>query len=399
MAAALRILAASLAAFLMLASSGAGRTEPTQRLRDTSSSRLSGHILQVRLSELRPTQGAVGHDQIHAILGRWQGGPMPAVWQHESEYLRRYLRETLRKKFDDYCTTNGQGGLATGALEDLDTLYAARIDTPTSFTCTDAPGTHAAALKTVIIGPGNVLYLTDGHHTFTSFYETRDGGPDVAVHVWIDADYSHLDDATFWARMVAECKAWLRDGHNVPIAPNRLPTRLGLATPEQPDGLQDDPYRSLVYFARRIGYDNEGLPEFAEFMWADWLRPRLDLSRYRTSPPAAPDTILAPADLSKRHLAPEGSHDSYAAAVRDAALLMSAQPDDAPVAAGYTAAKLGRIHLQPDAPTDSPTSRARRNLTELTRNNTRPDDTPRTAGRLWYAVMYQPVSQPTPQQP
>lgn len=393
------MLASSLAALLVLALPGTGSTEPAQQARNAASSRLAGNIQQVSLSALRPTQGAVGHDQIHALLGRWQGGPMPAAWQHESKQLMRYLRQTLRKKFDDYCATNGQGGLATGALEDLDTLYAARIDTPASFACTDAPGTHADALKTVIIGPGNVLYLTDGHHTFTSFYETSDGGPDVAVHVRVDADYSHLDHATFWSRMIAERKAWLRDGHNVPIAPNRLPTRLGLATPEQPDGLQDDPYRSLVYFARRIGYDNQDLPEFAEFMWADWLRPRLDLSRYRTSPPAAPDTILAPAGLGRRHLAPEGSHDSYAAAVRDAALLMSAQPDDAPVAAGYTATELGRIHLQPDAPTDSPTSRARRNLIELTRNNTRLDDTPRTAGRLWYAVMYQPASQPAPQKP
>lgn len=394
MTASLRMLAASLAAIFLLATSAIAGSALAQPARKASTWQAAASILQVRLSDLRPTQGAVGHDQIRAILGRWQGGPIPSAWQDDPDLLMRYLRQTLRKKFDDYCVTNGQGGLATGTLMQPATLRAARLDTPASFTCTDAPGSHPDSLKTVVIGPGHTLYLTDGHHSFTSFYEAGDGGPDVSVQVRVDADYSHLGHDAFWSRMVAERKAWLRDGRNAPIAPDSLPTRIGLATAGQSDGLQDDPYRSLVYFARHIGYDNQGLPEFAEFMWADWLRPRLDLGHYLTTPPASPDTILAPAGLGRRHLAPEGSHDSYAAAVRDTALLISAQPDDTPVAAGYTAADLGRIRLQPDAPPDSPTARARRNLTELIRNNTRTDDTPRTAGRLWYAIMYQTTRQP-----
>ena len=38
--------------------------------------------------------------------------------------------------------------------------------------------------------------------------------------------------------------------------------------------MQEDRYRSLVYFTRDIAYANGGLPEFAEFLWGDWLRRR-----------------------------------------------------------------------------------------------------------------------------
>ena len=57
-----------------------------------------------------------------------------------------------------------------------------------------------------------------------------------------------------------------------PISVEQLPTRVGLASKEEAGGMQEDRYRSLVYFTRDIAYNNGDLPEYAEFLWGDWLR-------------------------------------------------------------------------------------------------------------------------------
>ncbi|WP_269767823.1 ParB-like protein, partial [Alcaligenes faecalis] len=33
----------------------------------------AGDVLKVRIEELRPTQAAIGYDQVYYKLGRWQG--------------------------------------------------------------------------------------------------------------------------------------------------------------------------------------------------------------------------------------------------------------------------------------------------------------------------------------
>jgi len=155
----------------------------------------------------------------------------------------------------------------------------------------------------------------------------------------------------------------------------------------------------LVYFTRDIAYQNGGLPEFAEFLWGDWLRreaaggrlPGLDA--YRMTPPAATTQILAPSTLGK-DLAPAGAGDSYAAAVRDAALKMSALADTDIVYGDRDAASLGRIALVPDAAGDSPTKKARDTLEELTRDDVKKDGSPRGAGKLWFAVNYRSCGRP-----
>ena len=163
--------------------------------------------------------------------------------------------------------------------------------------------------------------------------------------------------------------------------------------------MQEDRYRSLVYFTRDVAYSNGNLPEFAEFLWGDWLRRQAasgqlpGLDQYKMMAPAAPAQILAVSTLDKS-LAPAGASDSYAAAVRDASLKMAALKDGDIVFDDRDAAGLGRIALVADAASGSPTKKARDTLEELPRNDAKADGSPRGAGKLWFAVNYRNCGKP-----
>lgn len=211
-----------------------------------------GELLQVALSELHPTQVAIGHDQVDYKLGRY------AVERN--------------KLFDDYCEANGQG-------ERLAVGKHSRVADPQSFTCEQAVGSRTDDMKTVVVGPEGQLFLTDGHHTFSTFWALPEAGPQLHVWVRVTDNFSDSPDAdAFWTRMQAARKVRLKDATGQPVPVSVLPANLGL------QAMQDDAYRSLVYFTREIAYDKprqEGLltaPEFLEFYWADWLRTQLPLT-------------------------------------------------------------------------------------------------------------------------
>ena len=213
----------------------------------------------------------------------------------------------------------------------------------------------------MVVGWDGKLYLTDGHHSFSALREIFDGGPKLPVWVKVDANYSDMADAkAFWQRLVDERKAWLRDGDNQPVTVDQLPKRLGLASAGEAGGMQEDRYRSLVYFTRDIAYANGGLPEFAEFLWGDWLRRQVAagqlpaLSAYKMIPPATLAGILAVSKLDK-NLLPTDASDSYSAAVRDAASKMAALADGDVVFQDRTAAQLGRIAWVQNAASGTPT--------------------------------------------
>ncbi|MEU6443766.1 ParB/Srx family N-terminal domain-containing protein [Streptomyces sp. NPDC047046] len=258
-----------------------------------------GDLLTVRLDQLRPTQPSVGKDQIFYKLGRY-GSP------------KDEQAGDFNKRFDDWCETNGQG-----EAEKVPT--GARLADPASFTCAIPLGEETdesrAAMKTVVVGPGGSLYLTDGHHSLTSFWEAPDGGPGTTIRLRVQADYSELSQSAFWDEMRAHHWVWLRDEHGDPVTTEELPTRLGLSR------FHDDPYRSLVYFTRDIGYTApEDAAEYLEFLWGGRLRERLDLGAYDLDDPA-----------------------SYLQAVRRASeLMVDADPDEV-IADGRTAAELGRL--------------------------------------------------------
>ncbi len=113
--------------------------------------------------------------------------------------------------------------------------------------------------------------------------------------------------------------------------------------------------------------------------------------------PSTPAQILTVSTLSGA-LAPTGANDGYAAAVRNAALKMTALADTDIVFQDRTAASLGRIQLVAGAPSGSPTKTARDTLEELPRNDVKadatPQGTPRGAGKLWFAVNYRACGKP-----
>ncbi|HEU4815514.1 ParB/Srx family N-terminal domain-containing protein [Janthinobacterium sp.] len=227
-------------------------------------------ILQVRLDELHPTQPAIGYDQVYYKLGRYAAEE------------KRIADIAKPRKFADLCEANGQGDVLPNTANVAGTTLAAP---PAGYRCKAAVGSRPDDMKSVVIGPRGIVYLTDGHHTFSTFWEA-DGGRNHQLKVWVKVsdNFSALDEAAFWARMRAENKVCLKNGRNQAITPQQLPPAIGLAS------LGDDPYRSLVYFTREIGYEPpEHATEFLEFYWADWLRgmPALDLARVDLRDPVA----------------------------------------------------------------------------------------------------------------
>ncbi|RYJ24785.1 hypothetical protein CU044_4696 [Streptomyces sp. L-9-10] len=259
----------------------------------------AGDLLDVTLDQLRPTQPSVGFDQIYYKLGRYSG-------------TKDEQNGDVNKRFDDWCETNGQEEAAT-------VPPGATLSDPTSFTCTVPVGQETdetrAAMKTVVIGPGGELYLTDGHHSLTSFLETPDGGAKTHIRLRVAANLSGLSPAAFWQTMREKKWVWLRDENNDPITTDQLPQRLGLAR------FHDDRYRSLVYFTRDIGYQApEAAAEYLEFLWGTWLRERVNLDTYDLDSPA-----------------------SYLTAIRAASEAMSGTAGDTVIADGRTADELGRM--------------------------------------------------------
>lgn len=363
----------------------------------------AGDVIKVTIEELHPTQAAIGYDQIYYKLGRWQGDFSRATWAADPVLQLDYLNRTVGKKFEDYCEDMG-GVTTTQKFQSIADIQAARLDKPDTFACQKAPGTETANLKTVVVGWDGNLYLTDGHHTFSSLRAIFDGGVKLPVWVKVDANYSDLaSSAAFWQRMVDERRAWLRDGQNQPITVDQLPSRLGLASTDEPGGMQEDRYRSLVYFTRDVAYKNGSLPEFAEFLWGDWLRRQVAsgqlsaLDQYKMVAPATPAQILAVSTMSSS-AAPTGANDSYAAAVRDASLKMGALAPTDIVFEDRTAASLGGIPLAANVAASVSIKDQRDALEELPRNDVKtgstPEGTPRGAGKLWFAVNYRACGKP-----
>ncbi|MFI1292669.1 ParB/Srx family N-terminal domain-containing protein [Streptomyces sp. NPDC020792] len=254
-----------------------------------------GDLLDVRIGDVHPTQPSLGYDEVYYKLGRYTLG-----------------KDAINKKFDDWCEADGRTAAATVSS-------GARLDDPSSFTCELPAGAETAdsiaPMKTVVIGPGGEPFLTDGHHTLTSFYETPDGGADLHVRLRVQANLSNLTRQAFWDEMKAHKWVYLRDPEGKQVTVNKLPASVGLAN------FTDDKYRSLLYFGRDIGYAQNGLP-FQEFYWGSWVRDAkpVDLAGWN------------PNDL-----------DNYLATVKSLTETMTALPKGAVVDSGFTAAELGAL--------------------------------------------------------
>lgn len=142
----------------------------------------------------------------------------------------------------------------------------------------------------VVRGPRGVLYLIDHHHLGLALVQR---GVKSGYHN-VDADWSSLEDAEFWKKMEAEKKVYLRDATGRLRTPAELPATLSQ--------LADDPYRSLAYFVRERGGFKKTKVPFAEFLWADFFRPRIPVG----SSDAAFEVAISSAMSWARR--PEASH-------------------------------------------------------------------------------------------
>jgi 3-phytase len=118
----------------------------------------------------------------------------------------------------------------------------------------------------VVIGPGGVPYMTDGHHTLRSLIEST--APDKTAYGHILANWSGLAPEEFWSRMAASNYVYLRDATGRLQPPAALPATL-LA-------MQRDPWRGLAWGVMEAGgYIEKKGVFFQEFRWADYFRDKL----------------------------------------------------------------------------------------------------------------------------
>lgn len=274
-------------------------------------------LLEVSLRDLRPTQPSLGYDEIYYRLGRYTLGAKA------SDQL-----------LDQWCATNGQEGLQSAQS-------GAKVADPASFTCMLAVGAETAdskePMKTVVIGPGGQPYLTDGHHTLTSFWEAPGGGPDTRLRLRVTGNLSSLEPEAFWQEMRAKGWTWLEDADGKPVDPEALPKSLGLKQ------FANDQYRGVLFFLRDIGYSqSDTSPAFQEFYWGQWLRGQTD-----------PDLRPEKFDLT--------ALTSYQTLISNVGKAMVALGDDTEIANGQNAKALGKLETFGQkafdalpAPVDSP---------------------------------------------
>jgi fibronectin-binding autotransporter adhesin len=143
-------------------------------------------------------------------------------------------------------------------------------------------------IEPVVIGPGGVLYLTDGHHTFTALENSAYGASNPTVYVNVIANFSNLTQSQFWAAMQsADLLLPLNDG-----VPQTVNLSTGAPIPTSLQGLTQDPYRGLEYsilknknsklftttanIAGVVGSAVPGLDKitglYGDFIWADAYR-------------------------------------------------------------------------------------------------------------------------------
>ena len=285
--------------------SGVCRMLPAQAVSNTyaAAPTTGTAVMDIRIGDARPTQPAIGYDQVYYKQQRYRNNANGSTqW---------------KKAFDDYCEARG---LTDGAKGSTVIAGTSLLTDPASFTCSTKNAFDQSALKSAVVGPRGVLYLTDGHHTLTSFWEAPNGGgADVKVPVVMKGNFMDQNNATFWRGMRARKTVWLKLPDGRAITPADLPQQLGLN-----NGLQDDPYRALLYFTRDIGYAQPAnSTEFLEFYWSEWLR-------------AAPQNL----QLSAYTLTDAAS---YLQAIQTASNLMIAAPDATPIgSSGLTALQMGK---------------------------------------------------------
>ncbi|WP_206999105.1 ParB-like protein [Trinickia mobilis] len=142
-----------------------------------------------------------------------------------------------------------------------------------------------------VLGPQKNYFVVDHHHLGLALIE--EGVKEVKVMVL--RDLSWLDPVIFWRMM--EHNQWVHpfgpDGarHDYENLPDVL------------TALTDDPYRSLAGELRRAGGFAKDATPFSEFLWADFLRPRIAVKLIKKDfAKALKDALACAHDQDARYL-------------------------------------------------------------------------------------------------
>ncbi len=116
----------------------------------------------------------------------------------------------------------------------------------------------------VILGPKERPYVIDHHHLSRALLDEGE----KHVLVTVVADLKALEPDAFW--VVLDHRGWVHpydeDGQR----------RAFRAIPKSVGDLLDDPFRSLAGELRRAGGFAKETTPFSEFLWADFLRRRIE---------------------------------------------------------------------------------------------------------------------------
>ncbi len=177
-----------------------------------------GSIGRLALDQLRPTQNAVGRDEVKAKADK--------IKKMDEARLRDYLLER---------TVPVVIGNAEGADEKHPTCF----------------------------------YLLDHHHLTAALWEALDD-PKAEVFAEVRRNWAPLAGRRCWKSLVSNNWVYPYDGMGAgPLNPDLLKTSVG--------SLENDLYRSLAWVIRlKYGFvkDPEN-PTFAEFRWASFFRGRV----------------------------------------------------------------------------------------------------------------------------
>ena len=122
-------------------------------------------------------------------------------------------------------------------------------------------GMHAVP---TVVGPKGRFYVVDHHHLARALLEEGE----KTLQVYVLADLAHVDKQAFWTVLDNSgwCHAYDRKGRRCELSD--IPKSLA--------DMADDPYRSLAGQLRRSGGYAKTDKPFSEFIWADFLRRRVE---------------------------------------------------------------------------------------------------------------------------
>ena len=118
-----------------------------------------------------------------------------------------------------------------------------------------------------VMGPNKVLFCIDHHHMGRALHEA--GVKDTVCNVLQDMSF-HTSMEEFWNDMNAKHFVYPYDEEGKGPYPYS-------ALPQHVKDLKNDPYRSLAGELRVAGGYHKTSEPFEEFLWADYLRPKIPI--------------------------------------------------------------------------------------------------------------------------